>query len=429
MNIATIKAALDGLTLFTAVKEQPLMQAFADLLSIVSERDNEKDHDNRRRIAGAWARFIHEFIDNGQSTWAGAVYRFARLDDNTFTRFVERFGKAEGLLETAAETDFGRLAEIADFDVCTLGFSMADMTRKEAPQAASRIEAETRALWSMEGRTVKDAQNPFAAPATLAAFERDVHRGGAGILATSTVFHWEAGLVPVVSPNTVGLSDLFGYEEQRGAVLANTQRFLEGKPAYNILLYGGRGVGKSATVKAVCNEYADRGLRLVELDKDNLKQLPLLMEKLSRRRARFVIFIDNLCFDIADESFDEFRNIFEGGMDKRPDNTIIYAATNQHPFVMGCFAEDSCDCDAEQKQLSLSDRFGVTIVFTAPDQALFLRIVVAIAQKRGLFFDEAGGRKFRENALLWEKWFNERSPRSAVQYVDWVMGGGDFPWE
>ncbi|MDR0785971.1 MAG: ATP-binding protein [Treponema sp.] len=423
MNILTIKAALDGLTLFTAVKERPLMRAFMELLSIADEGNTGNARE--KSAVGAWAEFIREFIDNGQPTWARAVYRFARLDDNAFTRFVERLGKADGLLETAAETGFCRLSEIAAFDVCALGFSIADTARKETPQAASHIETEVRALW----RTEKGAQNPFTVPTAFTAFEQDVHAGGAGILATSAVFRWEGRLVPASSPDPVRLSDFFGYEEQRSAVIANTQRFLEGKPANNILLYGDRGAGKSATVKAVCNEYTDRGLRLVELNKDNLKQLPILMGELSCRGPRFVIFIDDLSFETTDDSFAVFKSLLEGGVEKRPDNTIIYAATNRRHFVRERFVDGPRNFDAEQEQLSLSDRFGLTIVFTAPNQELFLRIAVAIAQKRGLIFDETSGRKFRENALLWEKWFNGRSPRSAVQYVDWAMDGGDFPWE
>lgn len=422
MNILTVKAALNGLTVFTAVKERPLVRAFTELLSVTE--GSEKD--GGRGMIGAWAEFIHEFINNGQPTWARSVYHFARLDDNAFTRFVERFGKAEGLLETAAETDFGRLSEIAAFDVCAFGFHVADVVRKETPQAASRIEAETRSLWGAEGKSPEDAQNLFTIPTAFAAFEQDVHARGAGILATAAVFRWEGRLVPALSPDPVRLSDLFEYKEQRSAIITNTQRFLEGKPANNILLYGDKGVGKSATIKAVCNEYADK-LRLVELSKDNLKQWHLLMKELSHRGLRFVIFIDDLSFETTDDSFAYCKSLLEGGVEKQPDNVIIYAATNRRHFVRERFVEGPRNLDAEQEQLSLSDRFGVTIVFTAPNQELFLRIAVAIARKRGL--GEMNERKFRENALLWEKWFNGRSPRSAVQYVDWVIGGGDFPWE
>jgi predicted AAA+ superfamily ATPase len=420
MNIPKIKAALNGLTVFAGVKERPLMRAFAELLSIA---------DSGTYVISAWAAFVREFIDNGQPTWAKAVYRFARLDDNAFTRFVERSGKATGLLETASETDFGRLAEIAAFDVCALGFYAADTVRKETPQAASRIEAESRALWCAEGDSAEGAQDPFAAPSAFALFEQDVYACGAGILADSTAFRWEGRLVPVLSADSVRLSDLFGYEEQRNAVIANTQRFLEGKPAHNILLYGDRGTGKSATVKAVCNDYADKGLRLAAASKDNLKRLPLLMEELSQRGPRFVVFIDDLSFDTADDSFADLKSLLEGGVGKRPDNVVIYATANRRHFVRERFVGGPRNLDAEQEQLSLSDRFGLTVVFTAPSQELFLRIAVAIARERGLTLDEAGDRKFRENLLLWEKWFNGRSPRSAVQYVDWVMGGEDFPWE
>jgi predicted AAA+ superfamily ATPase len=223
----------------------------------------------------------------------------------------------------------------------------------------------------------------------------------------------------------------------RNAVIVNTKRFIEGKNANNILLYGDRGTGKSATVKAVCNEFADQGLRLIEVRKDGVQYLPSLMEEIAGRGLRFVIFIDDLSFERADDSFTGLKALLEGGIEARPANAVIYATSNRRHFVKERFSDRPANADGDprafdtmQEQLSLSDRFGLTIVFTAPDQDEFLSIAEKIAETRGLFCKtEEERKKFHENAIRWERWFNGRSPRAAVQFVDWISGGEGFPWE
>ncbi|MDR0998086.1 MAG: ATP-binding protein, partial [Treponema sp.] len=243
------------------------------------------------------------------------------------------------------------------------------------------------------------------------------------------------------------LSDLSGYQDQRSLVIANTLRFLEGKPANNVLLYGDRGTGKSATVKAVCGDYASRGLRLIEVSRESLGELPAILEFTASRGLKFVLFIDDLSFETVDSSFTALKALLEGGAGSRPANTVVYATGNRRHLVRerrsgrpGPGAETSSDdevrsFDTIQEQLSLSDRFGLTVIFSAPDQEEYLDIACFIAEKRGILpppgapDSEEAYRLFRENAVRWERWFNGRSPRTASQFVDWVEGGGGFPWE
>jgi predicted AAA+ superfamily ATPase len=257
-------------------------------------------------------------------------------------------------------------------------------------------------------------------------------------------------LCPVQNPDPVRIGDLCGYEEQRSTVIANTLRFLEGKQANNLLLYGDRGTGKSATVKAVCNEYADRSLKLIEINKQDLTQLRAIMDMLAERAPGFVLFIDDLSFETADDSFRGLKALLEGGVETRPKNVVIYATSNRRHLVKERTADrpttaeaaeaistgDVRAFDAMQEQFSLADRFGLTVVFTAPAQEEYLCIAEHIAERRGIFSTTVNAasataerERFRNNALRWERWFNGRSPRTAVQYVDWVSGGADFPWE
>jgi predicted AAA+ superfamily ATPase len=245
----------------------------------------------------------------------------------------------------------------------------------------------------------------------------------------------------------VRLADLAGYKTQRQVVIANTLRFVEGKGANNLLLHGDRGTGKSATVKAVCNEYAEKGLRLVEVRKNDLFELPRIMDTLAARSLSFVLVIDDLSFEVIDDSFTCLKALLEGGVETRPSNVVIYATSNRRHLVKErlagrpSLAQAAADSNGEvrafetmQEQFSLADRFGLSLVFTAPGQEEYLLIAEHIARRRKLL-PPAGETPlaeisaFRENALRWEKWFNGRSPRTAVQFVDWYTGGAEFPWE
>ncbi|HOJ99297.1 MAG: ATP-binding protein [Treponemataceae bacterium] len=267
---------------------------------------------------------------------------------------------------------------------------------------------------------------------------------GVGHLGKHSFLVWkpeeEMPLQPALLPDPIRLSQLFGYEAQRAIVLANTRRFISGHRANNLLLYGDRGTGKSATVKAVCNEFAGEKLRLVSVDKQHLQDYPRIIKTLSDRPYRFILYIDDLSFETLDDSYTGLKALLEGGVNQRPDNVVIYATSNRRHLVRESRADrpdtaaaaaaiesgDMRAFDTMQEQLSLADRFGLTVVFSTPGQEEYLTIVQKIAQERGLTIP---GTTLREQALRWEKWFNGRSPRSARQFVDWIEGGMDFPWD
>jgi predicted AAA+ superfamily ATPase len=376
--------------------------------------------------------------------------------DNPFTLAAERGQGAPAFLARLAGDDLDRLGRLAAFDIPALGFNLALCLRSHGLEdAATGIEAEARALWQAEGqeqaagglfcRPAGPAHGP-AAPAearpwgdSLEAFTAHVRRHGAGILSRRGFFRWTpssdmlGSLRLVLNSDPISLADLSGYRDQRSLVIDNTLSFLEGKAANNLLLYGDRGTGKSATVKAVCREYLDRGLRLLELRKEDMGELPAILEFTASRGLKFVIFIDDLSFEDLDDSFTSLKALLEGGVEERPPNTVIYATSNRRHLVRERQADQPGGTgdagirsfDTMQEQLSLSDRFGLTVFFTAPSQEEYLEIACFIAEKRGLTPDG----KFRENALRWERWFNGRSPRTASQFAAWLSGAKPFPWE
>jgi predicted AAA+ superfamily ATPase len=259
------------------------------------------------------------------------------------------------------------------------------------------------------------------------------HQYGAGIFARYRAFYWdhtEGCLRGIADPDPVTLSDLIGYEAERADVLENTLQFLDGWSANNVLLYGDRGTGKSSTVKALLNEHHRRGLRLVEVTKTQLFDFPDIIRSLKERGQKFIVFVDDLSFEDSESSYTALKAVLEGGLEHRPGNVLIYATSNRRHLIRervsdraglqsGHVEDEARARDTVQEKLSLADRFGITVIFSTPDQGRYLEIAEGIAARRELPIDRE---QLQRAALQWECWHNGRSPRTARQFVDWLEG-------
>lgn len=245
---------------------------------------------------------------------------------------------------------------------------------------------------------------------------------GCGMYARYRAFIWRDGSIqPVVYPDPIRLKSLKGYEAARQVVIDNTLAFLNGLAANNCLLYGDRGTGKSSTVKAILNEYAPKGLRMVEMPKDRLGDFPKLVEQIASLPLRFIIFIDDLSFTQQDDTYAALKAVLEGGLASQPDNALIYATSNRRHLVRECFSDRDGDeihrGDTIQESLSLSDRFGLSVNFSVPDKVKYLDIVHALAAERNLEIDR---KPLEAGAERWALERGGRSPRCAKQYIAMV---------
>ena len=232
---------------------------------------------------------------------------------------------------------------------------------------------------------------------------------------------YENKLVPIKHPDPQKLSDLVGYQREREQVIKNSLAFLEGIEVNNVLLYGDAGTGKSSTVKAIVNEYYDKGLRLIEVKKDQLKCLPDIMDSLADNPLHFIIFIDDLSFGSNDDDFVALKNILEGGIQHNQTNCVVYATSNRRHFVQ----ENTKDReggelfrnDSIQETMSLAARFGLTVTFSKPLKELYLEIVMQLADRYDIQMDreklaiQAEGYAIRNSG---------RSPRTAKQFIEYT---------
>jgi hypothetical protein len=430
--------ALDSLTVYRRLPEvDPVIARLRALIDCCRQTRLELGV-----FLNRYGDFFESLADSAAGSLEDYLIEVILFHDNSFARSLEREGRISSPLAPAAAHDLNCLQQLAGLDPA--GF------KAQAARCCCSSEAELALVkhlpeWQHrrgksqkhQARRYEDLRNSIIASSRwgdrleeLIAFHR---RYGAGILARYRAFYWDhaAGcLRGIADPDPVTLADLIGYETERADVIENTLQFLDGWPANNVLLYGDRGTGKSSTVKALLNEYHERGLRLVEVPKTQLFDFPDIIRNLKERGKKFILFVDDLSFEDSESSYTALKAVLEGGLESRPGNVLIYATSNRRHLIRERFGdrdglqstsdEDEVHArDTVQEKLSLADRFGITVIFPTPDQGRYLEIAEGIAVRRGLLIDRE---QLQRSALNWERWHNGRSPRSARQFVDWLEG-------
>jgi predicted AAA+ superfamily ATPase len=376
-------------------------------------------------FGGLWEGLASEadrlLPDAWQSHLAGRLLD----DENPFSLGAERGGLRGAVLEQA-RLDLRTLRMLFDLDAPTL----LGMVEGAVPGLAGIWVP-----WAEPTHPGEDSPRDAVARKLAAAGDWGAMadlladhfaRHGAGPLGRHRAFRWDGeGLRAVPNPDPVRLAGLISYEREREPLVENTRRFLAGLPAHHALLYGQPGTGKSSTVKALLNEFAGAGLRLVEVAKEDLGSLARVLGVLRGRGPRFVLFVDDLSFEEHEVEYKALKALLEGSVEEPPENVRVYATSNRRNLIREGFSdrEDGDDVharDTMQEKQSLSARFGLRVTFPAPNQERYLQIVEGLAKERGL---EAPEERLREEALLWDRWHAGRSGRTARQFVDELEAG------
>ncbi len=251
----------------------------------------------------------------------------------------------------------------------------------------------------------------------------NIEKYGYGIFATAGMFKLENGeIVAVESADDITLDRFVGYSEERKKILDNTKMLVEGRPAANALLCGDAGTGKSSTVKATANYFYDKGVRLIEIRKDQLFQLSYVMGRIEGNPLKFIIFIDDLSFNKNDDCFSMLKAVLEGSASAKSTNAVIYATSNRRHIIKETFADRSSADDVHrndtmQELLSLSERFGLTVYFEKPSKSLYLDIIHKLAERHGIEITE--DLDIRAEAFALSR--GSRSPRAAEHFIKSLM--------
>ena len=382
---------LRSLAIFRSLLDDPVVSALCGYLDSLERQD----------LAGSvskYAAFVSSLYATEKRTLAGYIQSIVNNDENTYIRMIGRGQVPWPEMEADVWAELEVLQAVADLTPETLRASLD---------------------WKgyLPGFAVKslDIGSSYR--------ERcgNIGRYGYGIYAKHHVFYLnpQAKIVPVRNPDQTRLSSLVDYKREQQIILDNTRALLAGKPAANILLTGDAGTGKSSTVKAVVNELWQEGLRILEVRKEQLHEIPAILDELNSNPLKFILFIDDLSFQRDDDNFAALKAILEGSVSARSSNVVIYATSNRRHLVKESFSQRDGDDvhhnDTLQEVLSLSERFGIQITFQKPNKATYLGIVRHLAAERGVEMDPAELDQLAERFALGR---GGRSARAATQFVD-----------
>ncbi|MFR5875456.1 MAG: ATP-binding protein [Eubacterium sp.] len=403
MNKATkIRYYIESLCIYDLKKDE-LLSALYDLLSSL---DSET-------VLVKQSVFFNLLSEH--KSFKHYISKLILTDDNVFTKAAAA-GLADELGDNiidGVKNDLKKLEEIASITSYDIFSAVKNRELQEI--------LETMPKWNADGRAMAPLTSDWSDRIDVL---KDFHKtNGYGKYAKYAAFVWrDHDFVPITAIDPIKLTDLKNYEKQRTQVLDNTLAFLDNLPANNVLLYGDRGTGKSSTIHAILNEYKTKGLRMIEISKGDINELTMIREKIAGSPMKFIIFIDDLSFDSHDDSFGELKAALEGSLSGRQSNTIIYATSNRRHLIKENFSDRENDVnrsDTLQEELSLSDRFGLSITFMNPDKKDYQDIAEKIAADRGLEVDMD---KFLEAAEQFARRRGGRSPRCAKQFTDYVEG-------
>ncbi len=367
--------------------------------------------------------------------WHNYLTFLLASDENAYSTSCEIVGEITGSINQAALHDFGIFKEMFDYDFTELekelGVGCISMLQdfRGSEGHGSVFNQRIRDRICELGVSLAETEDTEGFKKVLTQFYREFGVGKFGLHKAFRVEHGEKGteIVPINRIPHVHLDDLVGYEIAKKKLIENTEAFVNGRKANNCLLYGDAGTGKSTSIKAILNQYYDRGLRMIEVYKHQFQDLNDIIGQVKNRNYRFIIYMDDLSFEEFETDYKYLKAVIEGGLERKPENILIYATSNRRHLVRETF-RDKADRDEElhtsdtvQEKLSLAARFGVSIYFGKPDKKQFQEIVRQLAARSGLGITEE---ELLMEANKWELAHGGMSGRTARQFVDYLLGTG-----
>ena len=359
--------------------------------------------------------------------------------ENAFSTACEIRGAVKGTINAFALHDFSIFKQLYDFDLTkfdrVFGTSCSQaLCSYEAPEDSGKMfNKRIRDRICQMSVTLARAENTEEFMKDMVQFYKDFGVGKLGLHKAFRVEHDRDGRV-VIAPVTriahVRLEDLVGYEIPKQKLIENTEAFVQGRKANNCLLFGYAGTGKSSSIKGILNRYYEDGLRIIEIYKHQFQDLNQVIAQIKDRNYKFIIYMDDLSFEEFEIEYKYLKAVIEGGLERKPDNILIYATSNRRHLVREragdklelADEDDLHSSDTVQEKLSLVYRFGERIYFGAPDRKEFQNIVKVLAERHGIKMPE---KQLLLEAGQWELSHGGLTGRTAQQFIDHLLGKGE----
>ena len=404
------------------------------------ELGTSPEDDLRTRIYDEVRRLLELATKYGfdQNLWHNYLTFLIITDENPFSLTYEKAGKQEGTVNSFAINDFSAFKRLFDFDFApiekALGincFSVLSNYKaiEKREQIFNKSVSERVRELSQRIENAQDGEQVFS---VVAEFYKDY---GVGMFGLNKAFRIETDehcvsfkFNAITNMEPVHLSSLIGYEPQKRALIENTEAFVAGKGANNLLLYGDSGTGKSTSIKAIVNQYYDRGLRMIEIYKHQFGCLSRVISEIKNRNYRFIIYMDDLSFEESEIEYKYLKAIIEGGVETKPDNVLIYATSNRRHLIKETWKDrsdvtqdgDMHRSETIEEKLSLVNRFGLSIGYFKPSRREFDDMVLALAARHPeITMDED---QIIAEAHKWEMLGGGISGRTAQQFVNHLCG-------
>lgn len=372
--------------------------------------------------------------------WHNYLSFLLAMNENPFSLVSEKVGAMEGTVQKFAKNDFKIFKALFDYDFSIMEKALGiecfsvildykAVVKKE--QIYNKNVSEKVQFLSHRIENAKDEEEIYT-------IVTDFYKAyGVGKFGLNKAFRVakdkEYGLLaPITNTGDMRLSDLIGYEAQKKMLLDNTEAFVQGKKANNVLLFGDAGTGKSTCIKAVLNQYYDKGLRMIEIYKHQFKDLSAVISEIKNRNYRYIIYMDDLSFEEFEIEYKYLKAVIEGGLEAKPENVLIYATSNRRHLIRETWNDRSDMSDDElhrsdtvQEKLSLVARFGVSIFFGRPSNKEFYDIVFGLVKKHPEI--TLSEEEIRLKANQWELRNGGVSGRTARQFVDYLAGVLQLP--
>ncbi len=422
--------------LYRDFEEDTVLRDFTEMIEALQQGTIERDRETYRGMFyDALNRLVEMANRYGFSgnLWCNYLTYLLVNKENAFSTSCEIVGHVEGSINQMAKHDFIRFKELFDFDIRVFDriFDSGDgaiITDYRNTDSSNKLF--NKRIRDRIGELSAKLQNVGSADEfmeDMISFYKDFGVGKLGLHKAFRIarVNGKVEIVPITNIAHVHLGDLVGYEIAKKKLIDNTEAFVQGRKANNCLLYGDAGTGKSSSIKGILNEYYDQGLRIIEVYKHQFQDLNELIAQIKNRNYKFIIYMDDLSFEEFETEYKYLKAVIEGGLEKKPDNILIYATSNRRHLIKETYGdkegirEDMHTSDTVQEKLSLVYRFGVTIYFGAPDKKQFQKIVTTLADRYGVRMPED---ELLLEANKWELNHGGLSGRTAQQFIDYLLG-------